>query len=82
VRAEQDTVARLGGDEFAVFVRDGVDEVAERVHAAFSTPFTVSGEELAVGASVGIARGPANADALLAEADRAMYAVKLHGRLM
>jgi diguanylate cyclase (GGDEF)-like protein len=80
VRAEQDTVARLGGDEFAVLVRDGADDVAERVRAAFAMPFTVSGEQLAVGASVGVASGFADADELLAEADRAMYAIKLQGR--
>ena len=78
VRAEQDTVARLGGDEFAVLVGDGADAVAERIRGAFDSPFTVNGEELVVGASVGRASGPGDADALLAAADRAMYAVKRH----
>jgi diguanylate cyclase (GGDEF)-like protein len=75
VRAE-DTVARLGGDEFALLVSHASDDVAERVRAAFDSPFTVDGQELAVGASVGVATGAGDPDALLAAADRAMYAVK------
>ena len=75
-----DTVARLGGDEFALLVSDGAEEVAERVRVAFDDPFTVDGHRLPVGASVGVATGAADADALLAAADRAMYAVKRHAR--
>ena len=72
-----DTVARLGGDEFVLLVGAGAEqEVADRVRTAFFDPFVVGGELLRVGVSVGIATGPPDADALLAQADDEMYAVK------
>jgi diguanylate cyclase (GGDEF)-like protein len=83
-----DTVARLGGDEFAVLVED-VDDAreavapAERILAAFSTPFVIAGSELFVGASIGIAVGSAadrTTDELLRNADFAMYQAKSLGK--
>ena len=79
-----DRVARLGGDEFTV-VLDKIDgenhaaQIAERVVAAFNTPFSVSGTDARVGASIGIALFPqdgADSDCLLRNADSAMYAAK------
>jgi diguanylate cyclase (GGDEF)-like protein len=89
-----DTVARLGGDEFAILlenVRGNEDaiRVAERVGTSLSAPFAVDGAELAVGASVGIARAELadvagdpgeRADALLRDADVAMYRAKAEGK--
>ncbi len=85
-----DTVARLGGDEFAVLLevrgegglrRGGLD-VAERLLASIQEPFLVDGKEIIIGASMGLAiAGPgAGADALLQQADFAMYASKDQGR--
>jgi diguanylate cyclase (GGDEF)-like protein len=83
-----DTVARLGGDEFAVLVED-IDDPraavapAERILAAFSTPFLIAGLELYVGASIGIAVGSAaerTTDELLRNADFAMYQAKSLGK--
>lgn len=83
-----DTVARLGGDEFAVVI-DGVDhhevltELVARVQIALSTPFGISGREIVVSASIGIASGhPDRSDptALLRDADVAMYVAKAAGR--
>lgn len=82
-----DLVARFGGDEFAVLleVRDHeeVTRVAERILASLERPIGWEGEELIVGASIGIAdthvggETPALAAAeLLHAADLAMYAVK------
>jgi len=72
-----DTVARIGGDEFVLHVGAGAEqEVADRVRTAFVDPFVVGAEVLRVGVSVGIATGPPDADALLAQADEEMYAVK------
>ena len=79
-----DTVARIGGDEFAILIDDasGVDEVASvaaRVCSAMRSPFTVSGREFFVHASVGIAMGnqrDARSDELLRDADVALYAAK------
>jgi diguanylate cyclase (GGDEF)-like protein/PAS domain S-box-containing protein len=86
VRAS-DTVARLGGDEFAVFVEDPADDsgctlVAERIIAALARPFTITGREVFIGASLGIATaldGDA-ADDLLRNADVAMYMAKTRGK--
>ena len=82
-----DTLARLGGDEFAVLLEDGDEPglVAQKVVDALRAPFTVEGRTLTVGASVGTtAIAPEavtpTADALLAQADTAMYAAKRSGK--
>ncbi|GIE87672.1 sensor domain-containing diguanylate cyclase [Actinoplanes regularis] len=79
-----DLVARLGGDEFAVLVEDGADEadrIAGRFHAALTEPVEVGGHRLVVGASVGVASGPAERqDSLLHNADLRMYADKQRSR--
>lgn len=86
-----DTVARLGGDEFVVLC-EGIDDVstlttlAVRLNdALLAEPFVLEGERIAMHASIGIAwTGPpgrtASADALLRNADVAMYAAKESGR--
>lgn len=78
---EGDLVARLGGDEFAVVAPDqppgeGYGPITQRLARLFEVPFTVAGQELAVGASIGVAVFPRHTDRperLLALADRAMY---------
>jgi diguanylate cyclase (GGDEF)-like protein/PAS domain S-box-containing protein len=82
-----DLVARLGGDEFAVLlanVRDAQDAVAvaERVLAALGRPVTVGGRRTAAGGSVGIAqaRDGDDVEALLRNADVAMYRAKAEGK--
>ncbi|GEM_PF-1029905 len=87
VRAS-DTVARVGGDEFAVILDDvGANEnaaqIAQDIIATLTTPIEAAGEECTVGASIGIALYPEDADAasdLLACADETMYRVKAAGR--
>ncbi|MEP6623259.1 MAG: sensor domain-containing diguanylate cyclase, partial [Acidimicrobiia bacterium] len=87
VRAH-DTVARFGGDEFVVLLEHVTDrvelhDVAQRILDALQVPIAVAGTEAQVGASVGIAtaRGPDDdPDALLRNADSAMYRAKEHGR--
>ncbi|WP_305783613.1 diguanylate cyclase domain-containing protein [Symbioplanes lichenis] len=76
-----DLAVRLGGDEFAVLLRDGGAERAAALAAGFAQvmtmPVEISGVLLAVGASIGVATGPASdPDALLRDADAAMYRVK------
>jgi diguanylate cyclase (GGDEF)-like protein/PAS domain S-box-containing protein len=83
-----DVVARLGGDEFAVLVRhvDGertVVAMAERLMDALKRPFVVAGTELMTSASIGItfsALGYTNAEAVLRDADTAMYKAKGAGK--
>ena len=82
-----DTVARHGGDEFIVLLpelREAHDvlTVAEKVIAGVSAPIEVEGRQYQVGASVGIAVYPDDADdveALLRCADDAMYVAKQGG---
>jgi diguanylate cyclase (GGDEF)-like protein/PAS domain S-box-containing protein len=82
-----DSVARLGGDEFAVLLMEDRDDraadvVAARTVEAFRAPFELSGREVVVTASIGIATGSpmeATADTLLRDADAAMYAAKWSG---
>jgi diguanylate cyclase (GGDEF)-like protein len=82
-----DAVCRLGGDEFLVIIEDAdselaIVEAAQRVIEAVSRPFAVGGDELAVGASVGVAVAAdarSTADSLLAEADAAVYRAKEAG---
>jgi diguanylate cyclase (GGDEF)-like protein/PAS domain S-box-containing protein len=85
-----DTVARLGGDEFVVLCEDVHDEhhavsIAQRILSVIeSTPFVIGGVEVPTTASVGIALSPggdaAHPEALLRDADAAMYRAKEHGR--
>ena len=81
------TPARLGGDEFAVLWEaggppEGAAQLAERIVAALSAPFSLGGRQVAIGTSVGIAAAvPAeSADELLHRADLAMYAAKRQGK--
>ena len=82
-----DTAARLGGDEFAVLI-DNVEGigagivVAERIHAALQAPVVLHGMEVAVHASIGIARADGLDDAatVLRNADVAMYEAKQQGK--
>ncbi len=79
-----DTVARFGGDEFAVLIEDILDRseasvAAERISEILRVPFFVSGREVFVTASIGIAFGH-DADELLRSADVAMYRAKSAGK--
>lgn len=79
-----DIVGRLGGDEFGVVVgnlhdREDCRIVARKIGGVFDAPFVVKDRAHHVGASVGIAYYPEDAggvDAMIAAADRAMYAAK------
>lgn len=85
---ESDTLCRLGGDEFAAILpnpgtKQQIENVAQRILNAFEKPFLVHGNQLSVGISIGLAkyRPPLQSrDALLHEADQAMYKSKHAGR--
>jgi diguanylate cyclase (GGDEF)-like protein len=80
-----DTLARISGDEFVIFCEDldssaQVDGVAARVGAAVAAPFVLSGVEVGVTASIGIAFWTEqSAEQLLSDADTAMYQAKRKG---
>jgi diguanylate cyclase (GGDEF)-like protein len=79
-----DTIARLGGDEF-VAVCEGIDveaalAVARRLQDAIELPLRIDSLEHNLTASIGIALGDSDPDALLADADAASYRAKAAGR--
>jgi diguanylate cyclase (GGDEF)-like protein/PAS domain S-box-containing protein len=83
-----DVLARLGGDEFAVLAQnfttsEDVCAIAERLQRALVEPFRVGDHELLGSASIGIVTGGPqyrSVDALLRDADIAMYRAKAAGR--
>jgi diguanylate cyclase (GGDEF)-like protein len=83
-----DLAARLGGDEFAILIDDQPSlahsaMVAKRLIDILGASFPILGEEVVVGASIGIAmaRGEdQSADELLRNADVAMYTAKAGGK--
>ncbi|MCA6215814.1 EAL domain-containing protein [Ideonella sp. B7] len=85
---QTDTVARMGGDEFTVLLRPQgssprADELARRILARLSEPFSLGNERVHVTASIGIALAPAHAQTvedLLKHADQALYLAKDGGR--
>jgi diguanylate cyclase (GGDEF)-like protein len=71
-------LARLGGDEFGVLVEGSYEEtleVAYALRAALSYPFTLHGERIDVGVSIGHVQND-GAGGLLQRADSAMYRAK------
>jgi diguanylate cyclase (GGDEF)-like protein/PAS domain S-box-containing protein len=85
---ETDIVARLGGDEFAILqVAGGQPEqstkLAQRMIEALSKPYTIDGQDVVIGTSVGIAVAPndgMDGSQLFKAADLALYRAKADGR--
>jgi diguanylate cyclase (GGDEF)-like protein/PAS domain S-box-containing protein len=85
---DEESLARFGGDEFTVLVagdasNEAVETMAGEILDAFAGPLTVSGQEIAISPSIGIAYFPdhaRNAEELLRHADAAMYEAKARGR--
>lgn len=83
-----DTVARLGGDEFVVMLTDlepgeKAVVVAQKLLDTLATPVNLDGRDFQLSASIGISFYPDDgddADALLRNADAAMYRAKGEGR--
>lgn len=85
---EEDTAARTGGDEFIISlwrIHDAAHaaSVAAKLIDAVSRPYDVEGASVAITASAGVAIYPANgedADALIRNADAALYEAKRAGK--
>ena len=83
-----DTVSRLGGDEFTVLLHEvgaanDAAAVAQKILDNLALPFSIAGRELFVTVSIGITVLPNDGnsvDALLKNADIAMYRAKEFGR--
>lgn len=78
-------LARLGGDEFVIVATDltNVDahlELAQQIKAGLSQPFSIADRQLYMTVSVGVATGAStlqsSADAMMRNADMAMYSAK------
>jgi diguanylate cyclase (GGDEF)-like protein len=83
-----DLVARLGGDEFAIITTCASDSyslqaIAGRIISAVCAPYMISGHNIIIGASIGIAvidRRARDAADILRYADMALYRAKNEGR--
>ena len=85
---KSDTVSRQGGDEFVILLSEishaeDAGRAAEKILAALSVPYHIDQWEFQISASIGIAVYPGDgtsAEALLKNADAAMYRAKNCGR--
>ncbi|MDH1264043.1 phosphodiesterase DibA [Pseudomonas sp. GD03944] len=82
------TLARLGGDEFGLLCEscaqaEQAAALAQRLLDSLHAPFLLNGQELFIGASVGISLFPEDAqsvDQVLRNADSALFKAKSSGR--
>ncbi|APC41686.1 EAL domain-containing protein [Clostridium estertheticum] len=87
IAKSKDVVSRIGGDEFIVIIRNLISaadatEIAEKIVKTLSGAYIYNDESLYIGASVGISLFPQHGndvDALIRNADLAMYEVKNSG---
>jgi diguanylate cyclase (GGDEF)-like protein len=85
---QTDILGRLGGDEFAVLQADDADPAAAgvlsaRICAALAAPYAINGNAVHVTASIGISAYSADVagpEAMLMQADLALYHAKQDGR--
>jgi len=88
VARDADIIARMGGDEFAILQTDVAQPadagcLARRVIDSISRPYEIDGQQVIIGTSVGISIGPGdgqNPEALMRNADLALYRAKEDGR--
>jgi diguanylate cyclase (GGDEF)-like protein/PAS domain S-box-containing protein len=85
---ENDLIARLGGDEFAILQCEILEpanagDLASKIQHALAKPYHLAGNDVEISVSIGICPYESDipdADAMLAQADRALYRSKEKGR--
>ncbi|WP_419765096.1 MAG: diguanylate cyclase domain-containing protein [Arcobacter sp.] len=85
---QSDSIFRIGGDEFAVIIEsnslnESVEQIAQKIIKAISTPTILDGHDVKVGASIGISCFPkfsSDVITLMSSADMAMYVAKKGGK--
>ncbi|UVW30066.1 bifunctional diguanylate cyclase/phosphodiesterase [Massilia sp. H6] len=83
-----DVISRIGGDEFAILLENASDpevgpRIAKKCLAALGEPISINGNEIHIGASIGMSMFPdhgTDIHALLKYADMAMYQAKTSGK--
>jgi diguanylate cyclase (GGDEF)-like protein len=92
ITRDVDHVARFGGDEFALLQtvekdqknhRDSAIALANRILETITEPYDLGGRKVVIGVSIGITSAPddgCDADALIRNADLALYQAKSEGR--
>ena len=85
--AEGVQIARVGGDEFTCMVSGKsllarLSDLTRRLHDAGATLFNIDGRDIRISISIGVAIYPEHGDveAVLANADAALYRAKAEGR--
>ena len=85
---EMGQVGRLGGDEFEVVIpeapsKEDLSRLAQGIIDSLSRPYTINGNVVSIGASVGIVTSDYDdrtSDDLMRDADLALYAAKAAGK--
>ncbi|WP_199271390.1 EAL domain-containing protein [Paraglaciecola sp. L1A13] len=85
---KNDIAARLGGDEFIIVlvgttIPEDIDNIGQKLSNVLAQPYIIEEKKVYCTASIGIAFYPDDAlssDALLRNADQAMYHAKMRGR--
>lgn len=83
-----DVIARLGGDEFVIAAhcapgKGAAERIGEKLLDVLTTPITIAGQDVIIGASIGISLFPQDGhckEQLFQAADTAMYRAKAAGR--
>lgn len=85
---EIDMVSRVGGDEFIIVMskidsRESIAQIGQKLIDVLARPFPIGGEDISVGASIGMALYPDHGqepEKLFKCADEAMYGIKGKGK--
>ncbi|KQQ86568.1 EAL domain-containing protein [Massilia sp. Leaf139] len=83
-----DVIARLGGDEFVIAAhcargKDAAERIGEKLLDVLTAPITIAGQDVIIGASIGVSLYPLDGESkeqLFQAADTAMYRAKAAGR--